>query len=155
MNIFLIVLILGINVEVRADVQKEILAKIINFHHTEIANGKMASEKVMSHEGKVFAIFMVADHTTMLKAAKDYVRNESRYPKVEINYESIKLKGKKDDEFEKAYIDHEVAVHKRIVNTMKKAIPKIKDIEFKKFVNESNTKFVRHLDHAIKVQKSI
>jgi predicted outer membrane protein len=137
-------------------IQKKIfLVKLIKFHHTEIANGKMASEKEMSHDVKVFAIFMVADHTTMLKASNAFVPKAELYPKVQINYESNKLKSKKTDEFEKSYIDNEVAVHERMVKMMKKALPKIKDMKFKKFAEETATKLVRHLDHALKVQKSM
>ena len=65
----------------------------------------------------------------------------------------LRLKGK---EFEKAYIDNEVAYHQRIINATKTVlIPNAQNDELKKALQGAEPLFEGHLQQAQRVQSAI
>jgi putative membrane protein len=66
------------------------------------------------------------------------------------------LKGLKGAEFDKTYIDHEVAYHQQVLDAVDKTlIPSAKNEELKALLVKVRPAFVAHLEHAKHLQASL
>ena len=66
------------------------------------------------------------------------------------------LKKLKDGQFDKAYIDHEVAYHEQVLGAIDKVlIPSAQNAELKGLIEKVRPAFQAHLDHAKHVQADV
>ncbi len=142
------------------------IAKIVvTANQVDIDAGKLAVSKSTNPEIKKFAQTMVTDHTGVNKQAVALVTKlkvtpadndtaKSLYDGGKSNVTALKaLKGK---EFDKAYIDHEVAYHTAVLEAVDKTlIPGAKNEELKALLVSVRPAFVAHLEHAKMVQASV
>ncbi len=142
------------------------IAKIVvTANQVDIDAGKLAVATSKNPEIKKFAQTMVTDHTGVNKQAVALVTKlkvtpadndtaKSLYDGGKSNITALKaLKGK---EFDKAYIDHEVAYHTAVIEAVDKTlIPGAKNEELKALLVKVRPAFVAHLDHAKMVQASV
>jgi len=142
------------------------IAKIVvTANQVDIDAGKLASTKAANPEVKKFAQTMVTDHTGVNKQAVDLATKlgvkpedndtaKSLYDGGKANTSNLKtLKGK---EFDKAYIDHEVAYHQAVLDAVDKTlIPGAKNEELKALLVKVRPAFVAHLDHAKMIQSKL
>jgi len=142
------------------------IAKIVvTANQVDIDAGKLAVSKSTNPEVKKFAQTMVTDHTGVNKQAVALVTKlkvtpadndtaKSLYDGGKSNVTALKaLQGK---EFDKAYIDHEVAYHTAVIEAVDKTlIPGAKNEELKALLVKVRPAFVAHLDHAKMVQASV
>ena len=142
------------------------IAKIVvTANQVDIDAGKLAASKATNAEVKKFAQTMVTDHTGVNKQAVALVTKlkvtpadndtaKSLYDGGKSNVTALKaLKGK---EFDKAYIDHEVAYHTAVLEAVDKTlIPGAKNEELKALLVKVRPAFVAHLEHAKMVQASV
>ena len=142
------------------------IAKIVvTANQVDIDAGKLAVSKSTNPEIKKFAQTMVTDHTGVNKQAVALVTKlkvtpadndtaKSLYDGGKSNVTALKaLKGK---EFDKAYIDHEVAYHQAVLDAVDKTlIPGAKNEELKALLVKVRPAFVAHLEHAKMVQASV
>jgi putative membrane protein len=142
------------------------IAKIVvTANQVDIDAGKLAVSKSTNPEIKKFAQTMVTDHTGVNKQAVALVTKlkvtpadndtaKSLYDGGKSNVTALKaLKGK---EFDKAYIDHEVAYHTAVLEAVDKTlIPGAKNEELKALLVKVRPAFVAHLEHAKMVQASV
>jgi putative membrane protein len=142
------------------------IAKIVvTANQVDIDAGKLAAAKATSAEVKKFAQTMVTDHTGVNKQAVALVTKlkvtpadndvaKSLYDGGVANVTNLKtLKGK---EFDKAYIDHEVAYHTAVIEAVDKTlIPSAQNEELKALLVKVRPAFIAHLDHAKMVQSSL
>ena len=142
------------------------IAKIVvTANQVDIDAGKLAAAKATNAEVKKFAQTMVTDHTGVNKQAVALVTKlkvtpadndtaKSLYDGGKANIDNLKtLKGK---EFDKAYVDHEVAYHQAVLDAVDKTlIPGAKNEELKALLVKVRPAFVAHLDHAKMVQASL
>jgi len=142
------------------------IAKIVvTANQVDIDAGKLAAAATKNADVKAFANMMVTDHTGVNKQAVALVTKlkvtpadndtaKSLYDGGKSNVTALKaLKGK---EFDKAYIDHEVAYHTAVIEAVDKTlIPGAKNEELKALLVKVRPAFVAHLDHAKMVQASV
>jgi putative membrane protein len=119
----------------------QIASIVVTANQVDIDAGKLAATKATNADVKKFAQTMVTDHTGVNKQATALV---------------TKLKGLKGAEFDKAYIDHEVAYHQAVLDAVDKTlIPGAKNEELKALLVKVRPAFVAHLEHAKHVQSTL
>jgi putative membrane protein len=142
------------------------IAKIVvTANQVDIDAGKLAAAKATNREVKKFAQTMVTDHTGVNKQAvalvtklkvtpEDNDTAKSLYSGGRSNVANLKtLKGK---DFDKAYIDHEVAYHQAVIDAVDKTlIPGAQNEELKALLVKVRPAFVAHLEHAKKIQADL
>ena len=108
---------------------------------------------------------MVTDHTGVNKSAVELVTKLKVTPEDNPTSQSLKsggeenvanLKKLKGAEFDKAYIDHEVAYHQQVLDAVDKTlIPSAQNAELKALLVKVRPAFVAHLEHAKKLQAAL
>jgi putative membrane protein len=142
------------------------IAKIVvTANQVDIDAGKLAASKATSPEVKKFAQTMVTDHTGVNKQAVDLATKLGVKPEDNDTAKSLasggqanlsNLKTLKGKEFDKAYVDHEVAYHQAVLDAVDKTlIPGAKNEELKALLVKVRPAFVAHLDHAKMVQSNL
>jgi putative membrane protein len=122
----------------------------------EVEMGTAASEKAVNKEVKVFAQRMIADHSqanaelTQLAASKNITLPTAIEPEKKADADKM-LKDTKN--FDKAYIDHMVADHKKAVELFEEASEKCEDAEIKNFATQKLQVLKKHLETAESLQK--
>ncbi|MDB5904860.1 MAG: rane protein [Betaproteobacteria bacterium] len=143
----------------------QIAAIVVAANQVDIDAGKLAESKAADKEVKAFARRMVTDHTGVNKQAVALVTKLNVKPEENDTSRSLKssgeetlkkLKGLKGAEFDKAYVDNEVAYHQTVLDAVDKTlIPSAKNAELKDLLVKVRPAFVAHLDHAKQIQSSL
>jgi putative membrane protein len=143
----------------------QIAAIVVAANQVDIDAGKLAESKAADKEVKAFAKRMVTDHTGVNKQAVALVTKLNVKPEENDTSRSLKssgeetlkkLKGLKGAEFDKAYVDNEVAYHQTVLDAVDKTlIPSAKNAELKDLLVKVRPAFVAHLDHAKQIQSSL
>jgi putative membrane protein len=128
----------------------------------DIDAGKLAKGKTKNKDVKAFAQQMITDHTAVNKQATELAGKLKVKPESNPTSESLKkggdeniakLKKLKGKEFDKEYVDHEVAYHQQVLDAMDKTlVPSAQNAELKDLLVKVRPAFVAHLDHAKMVQ---
>jgi putative membrane protein len=131
----------------------------------DINYAKLAQSKAKDKQVKDFAQQMITDHSAVQKSVRELAAKLNVFPedsqisnslKKQAQQIMLKLDRLKDKEFEKAYIDNEVAYHQRVINAMKTVlIPNAQNAELKKALEGAEPLFEGHLQHAQQVQAAI
>jgi putative membrane protein len=131
----------------------------------DIDAGKLAAEKSSNPKVKQFAQMMVTDHTSVNKKATALAKklkltpeqsDTSRSLKADGDKNLEKLRGLSGAEFDKAYIDNEVAYHEAVIKAVTDTlIPNTKNAELKKLLESAGPVFNSHLTHAKELQSSL
>ena len=131
----------------------------------DVDAGKLAAEKASSKEVKAFAETMVRDHTAVNAKATALAKKlgvtpeeseTSKKLKADGDKTLAKLKGLSGAEFDKAYVDNEVAYHDAVIGVVTKTlIPNTKNAELKSLLESAGPIFTSHLEHAKHLQKSL
>src|SRR3569832_2172335 len=105
---------------------------------------------------------MITDHTAVNKQAGDLVRKLKVKPESNPTSESLKkggdeniakLKKLKGKEFDKEYVDHEVAYHQQVLDAIDKTlIPSAQNAELKDLITKVRPAIAAHLEHAKHLQ---
>ena len=143
----------------------QIASIVVTANQVDIDAGKLAATKATDPEVKKFAQTMVTDHTGVNKQATALVTKLKVKPEDNSTSKSLydggkenvtKLKTLKGKEFDKAYIDHEVAYHQAVLDAVDKTlIPGAKNEELKALLVKVRPAFVAHLEHAKHVQSTL
>jgi putative membrane protein len=143
----------------------QIAAIVVTANQVDVDAGKLAAEWATHPEVKKFATTMVNDHSNVNKAAVDLVTKLGVTPEDNATAQSLKaggeknvaaLKGLKGAEFDKAYIDHEIAYHKAVLEAVDKVlIPGASNADLKAMLVKVRPAFVAHLEHAQGVQAKL
>lgn len=133
--------------------------------NVDIETGKFAVEKAHDKRVKEFAELMVRDHTAVNEKAAALAKklgvtpeatDTSKGLKADGDKEIAKLKKLEGAEFDKAYVDNEVAYHDAVIGVLKKTlIPNTKNAELKSLLESAAPIFDSHLEHAKMIQKSL
>lgn len=145
------------------DAQIAMIAVVAN--SVDVDAGKMAAQKASSKEVKEFAETMVRDHTAVNAKATALAKKLGVTPEESATSKSLKadgdkmmakLKGMSGAEFDKAYVDNEVAYHEAVIGVVTKTlIPNTKNAELKSLLESAGPIFTSHLEHAKQLQKSL
>jgi putative membrane protein len=143
----------------------QIAAIVVAANNDDINNGKLAKSKAKSKEVKDFAQEMIADHTDANKKAAALVNKLKVTPEESADSKSLKedgatalkkLKGLKGTEFDKEYIDNEVAFHQKVLGALDSTlIPNAKNAELKNLLTTVRPVIDNHLQHAKKIQAAM
>jgi len=143
----------------------QIASIVVTANQVDVDAGKLASSKATNAEVKKFGQLMVTDHTGVNKSATELVTKLKVKPEDNPTAQSLKkggdenlanLKKLKGAEFDKAYIDHEVAYHQQVLDAVDKTlIPSAQNAELKALLVKVRPAFVAHLEHAKQVQASL
>jgi putative membrane protein len=133
--------------------------------NVDIDAGKLAAKKASSKEVREFAETMVRDHTAVNGKATALVKKLGVTPEESDTSKSLKadgdkmlakLKGMSGAEFDKAYVDNEVAYHEQVIGAVTTVlIPNTKNAELKSLLESAGPIFTSHLDHAKHLQASL
>jgi putative membrane protein len=143
----------------------QIAAIVVAANQVDIDAGNLALKKTKNDEVKKFAQQMVTDHTAVNKAAVDLVTKLKVTPE-ETDASKGLVSGGADNraklekldgaEFDKAYVDNEVAYHKAVIDTLdQKLIPSASNAELKSTLVNVKPAFDEHLKHAEMLQSQL
>ena len=128
----------------------------------DIDASKLAAEKSSNPKVKQFAQMMVTDHTSVNKKATALAKKLKLTPEESDTSRSLKsdgdknfekLRGLSGAEFDKAYVDNEVAYHEAVIKAVTDTlIPNTKNAELKKLLESAGPIFSSHLNHAKELQ---
>jgi putative membrane protein len=145
------------------DAQIAMIAVVANT--VDVDAGKLAAEKASSKEVKAFAETMVRDHTAVNAKATALAKKLGVTPEESATSKSLKADGDKmlaklnglsGAEFDKAYVDNEVAYHEAVIGVVTKTlIPNTKNAELKSLLESAGPIFTSHLEHAKHLQTSL
>jgi putative membrane protein len=143
----------------------QIAAIVVAANQVDIDAGKLAKSKSKNTDVQEFAQRMITDHSGVNKSATQLVQKLHVTPEPNATSESLqkggddnlaKLKTLQGHAFDKAYIDHEVAYHEAVLQTLDKTlIPSAQNAELKALLVKTRPAFVSHLDMAKKLQAEL
>jgi putative membrane protein len=138
---------------------------VVTANQVDIDAGKVAASMASNPEVKKFGQQMVTDHTGVNKQAADLAAKLKVTPADNPTSQSLKaggdknvanLKSLKGGEFDKAYVDHEVAYHQAVLDALDKTlIPGASNAELKALLVKVRPAFVAHLEHAKTIQSTL
>ena len=128
----------------------------------DINYAKLALSKAKDKQVKAFAQQMITDHSAVQKAVRNLAARLNVTPADSGTSDSLKAQAKqitqklqhlRGKEFEKVYVDNEVAYHKAVINATKTVlIPSAQNAELKSALQGAQPLFLKHLEHARMVQ---
>ena len=145
--------------------RSQIAAIVVAANQVDIDAGNLALKKTKNEDVKKFAQQMVTDHTAVNKAAVDLVTKLKVTPE-ETDASKGLVSGGADNraklekldgaEFDKAYVDNEVAYHKAVIDTIdQKLVPSASNAELKSTLVGVKPAFEEHLKHAEMLQSQL
>ncbi len=143
----------------------QIAAIVVAANQVDIDAGNLAKSKSSNPDVKDFAQLMITDHSGVNKQATNLVNKLHVTPQENPTSRSLKksgeqniahLKGLNGSAFDKAYITHEVAYHKQVINAVDNTlIPSAQNKELKALLIKVRPVIVAHLKHAKRLQASL
>jgi putative membrane protein len=143
----------------------QIAAIVVTANQVDIDAGKLAKSRSKNPKVKEFANTMIGDHTGVNKQATALVKKLKVKPQPNPTSKSLADGGKKNlaalkklkgAEFDKAYVDHEVAYHQQVLEAINSTLlPNAKNPELKGLIEKVVPAFQAHLDHAKELQTSL
>lgn len=143
----------------------QIAAIVVAANQVDIDAGQLALKKSKNAEVKKFAERMVTDHTAVNKAAVDLVTKLNVTPEESDASKSLtsggadkraELEKLDGDEFDRAYVDNEVAYHEAVIGVLKsQLIPSASNQELKDTLVGVQPAFDAHLQHAKSIQAAL
>ena len=133
---------------------------VVTANSIDIENGKIALLNSKTASVDEFANLMIKDHTAVNNNAtalvtrlgvKPEASDTSKSLQSAADTEQAKLRGLHGHDFDKAYLENEVAYHKQVIDALDKTlIPNVQNAELKKTLVDVRPAFEAHLDHAEK-----
>lgn len=143
----------------------QIAAIVVAANTVDIEAGKLAQSKTANEKVKQFAETMISDHTAVNKSAVELVTKLGVTPEESETSRALtasgeqtraRLSGLSGKEFDKEYIDNEVAYHKLVIDAVDKTlIPNAKNAELKAALVNVRPALVAHLQHAEQIQAEL
>ena len=138
---------------------------VVTANLIDIDAGKLAKSHSKNKEVQAFAQQMITDHTAVNKQAGALAKKLGVKPEDNDTSKSLKkgaqenmakLKKLNDGQFDKAYIDQEVAYHEQVLGAIDKVlIPSAQNAELKGLIEKVRPAIQAHLDHAKHVQADL
>jgi putative membrane protein len=134
-------------------------------NEAEIAAGQTAEKQATHKDVKDFAKHMVTEHTKNKKEGQQLAKKESIKPESNTKSETLKkdadaklaeMKKLTGPEFDKAYIDEQVTMHKQLLSDLEtNLIPAATNAKMKTFLETTKTHVQEHLSKAEKIQTAL
>jgi putative membrane protein len=143
----------------------QIVGIVLGANQIDMDYAKLALTKSKNKEVREFAQQMTTDHSSLQKSVKDLGAKLNVTPadsdtakslKQQAADETKKLQGLKGKDFDKAYIDNEIAYHQQVIDAVSKVlIPNAQNADLKGALTSAAPLFQGHLEHAQKVQSDL
>lgn len=143
----------------------QIAGIVVTANQIDIDAGKLAKAQSKNKDVQAFAQQMITDHSAVNKQAaalakklgvKPEESDTSRGLKQAAADTTKKLKGLKGAQYDKAYVDNEVAYHQQVLDAIDKVlIPSAQNAELKELINKVRPAIAAHLEHAKHLQGSL
>ena len=143
----------------------EIAAIVVAANAVDIDAGKLAAQKGSTKEVRDFGQRMVTDHSGVNQQASALVKKLGVTPMDNATSKSLKDGGKANmdklaklsgAQFDKAYVEHEVAYHQAVLDTIDKTlVPNARNAELKALIVKVRPAIDAHLQHAKHMQSSM
>jgi putative membrane protein len=143
----------------------QIASIVVTANQVDIDAGTLAKATSTNPQVKAFAQTMITDHSGVNKQATALVTKLKVTPEDNDTSRSLKAGGEKNvatlktlkgADFDKAYIDHEVAYHQQVLDALDKTlVPSAQNAELKALLVKVRPAFVAHLEHAKHLQASL
>lgn len=143
----------------------EIASVAVTANQIDVEYGQIALKKSENKEVLDFANAMIKDHTAVIGQASALVKKLNVVPKDNAVSQSLldgaakkktDLQGASKVNFDKMYVDNEVAYHKAVIKIVKDVlIPQTKNDELKNLLETAVPILETHLKHAEMVQGKI
>jgi putative membrane protein len=135
------------------------IAGIFDIANTwDIATGSLAATKAMRQDVKDFGAMLARDHRNVQQQGRDLAAKLKVTPApvavdfpLRVAHEAAmkKLQGLSGPAFDKAFLEHEVAYHKAVIDAVTTTLlPAIKNAELRAFVEMVAPAFVAHMQAA-------
>lgn len=141
-----------------------IVAILDNANASDSTWGAIASMKGTSAEIRNFGKTMMRDHHALRQAGQELAKKLSVSPQLptgdnsqaelQQNVDLLNSTAKGKD-FDRAYIDHEVAYHKQVLATAVKAMAAAQNTELKNLIQKAAPNIQGHLDAAEAIQQKM
>jgi putative membrane protein len=138
---------------------------VLTADSVDVDYGNLALKKTKNADVKAFAETMIRDHTAVNAKATALAKKLGMTPEASDTSKSLKSDGEKEmaklkamhgAEFDKAYIDNEVAYHESVIGALENVLlPNAKNTELKALLESGKPIFESHLEHAKTLQKSL
>jgi putative membrane protein len=138
---------------------------VLTADSVDVDYGNLAVKKTKNAEVKAFAETMIRDHTAVNAKATALAKKLGMTPEASDTSKSLKSDGEKEmaklqamhgADFDKAYIDNEVAYHESVIGALDKVLlPNAKNAELKSLLESGRPIFQSHLEHAKTLQASL
>jgi putative membrane protein len=138
---------------------------VVTANQIDIDAGKLAKSHTKNKEVQAFAQQMITDHSAVNKQAgalakklgvKPENNDTSKALKKDAEENLANLKKLKGGQFDKAYVDHEVAYHQQVLDAIDKVlVPSAHNQELKDLIVKVRPAIQTHLDHAKHVQADL
>lgn len=136
----------------------DIAAIVTVANSLDIRNGELARERASDERVRQFAETMIADHTAVNESAQELVARLGVEPTMNEMTRSLQESGDQAYErlsrlsgadFDRAYIEHEVAYHRTVIDALDETlIPGATNEELREALTGTRPAFQAHLDHA-------
>ena len=143
----------------------EVLGVIMTANDGEVQMAEQATKKAKTKEAKDFAAMMKTHHTQGLTKTKSVVTKTkikdadsdlSSFLKTDTDKTIKDLKDKEGKDFDKAYIDSQIAAHKAVLTAIdNRLLPSAQNGDVKALVNETRKVVTDHIARAEDVQKKL
>lgn len=143
----------------------EIAHIVVTANTIDIEAGQLAKEKAANSEVKNFGQKMITDHTGVNKLASDLAQKLNVTPADNATSQSLKaaadeamqtLRSKTGAEFDRAYIDREVAFHQQVLDALDQTlIPGAQNAELKALLEQTRPAIAGHLEMARSIQQKL
>lgn len=135
---------------------------VVTANQIDIDAGKLAKSKSKNKEVQAFAQQMITDHAAVNQQAGALARKLGVKPEDNDTSRSLNkgaqenvasLKKLNGAEFDRAYVDHEVAYHQAVLDAIDKVlVPSAQNAELKGLIVKVRPAIAAHLDHAKHLQ---
>jgi putative membrane protein len=143
----------------------QIAGIVVTANQIDVDAGKIAKSRSKNKEVQAFAQQMITDHTAVNKQAGALAKKLGVKPEDSDTSKSLKkaaadtakkLKTLKGAQFDKAYVDNEVAYHQQVLDAIDKVlIPNADNAELKGLIEKVRPAIAAHLEHAKHLQASV
>ncbi|HEY8468987.1 MAG TPA: DUF4142 domain-containing protein [Longimicrobiales bacterium] len=143
----------------------DIAAIVVAANTIDIQYGEIARERATNEQVKQFAETMIKDHTAVNQSATELVTRLGVTPTPNDVSRSLEsqaaemrevLRSKSGAEFDRAYIDNEVAYHRAVLQAIDEVlIPNASNAELKQTLVNVRPAVEAHLKHAEEIQRTL
>jgi putative membrane protein len=138
---------------------------VVTANQVDVDAGRLAEKRGSTEDVRRFGTQMVTDHTAVNKQANELVKKLNVKPQDNDTSTNLrkggeqnvaKLKALSGKQFDKAYVDQEVAYHQAVIDAVDKTLlPSAKNAELKALIEKVRPALVQHRDHAKHLQSQL